>query len=447
MKQLLIITLLICANTILMAQQTEPVIFHSQLERRLYELNHHSPFQDLKGNNKAFNTFSLKLDSVVGSNDFDWSRFMNHFAYDEAGNCVEEIAFEWDNAWIPTVKSVSNYDENGNETTSLSYLIDEDGEWTPAYKFEYYYNAAQLTDSMVYSTFSDSIWTLKNKREYIYNDDNQIISNSYYVSNAGTWSPSNKYEYTYNADGQLVMDMYYTQRNGTWRESTKDTLTYDADGYCTTLRCMRKGGMGQGNTWRDSYKYEFDYQGTQLASERYYSAGWGSSEMALESRNDYQYDANGNLTCKTASIFNGEEWLVRDTYDNRFDASLDASKVMGMEDYWNSYSIFNGGNLQAMPLFSNWQHCAVSSSNLDTEFTLYCSAFAGIEDHLLTDFSIHSSDGILSIESESNHDITIYDLTGRALASQSQVSNSQFSLKQGLYIVKIDNISIKTIVR
>ena len=106
MKQLLIITLLICANTILMAQQTEPVIFHSQLERRLYELNHHSPFQDLKGNNKAFNTFSLKLDSVVGSNDFDWSRFMNHFAYDEAGNCVEEIAFEWDNAWIPTVKQV-----------------------------------------------------------------------------------------------------------------------------------------------------------------------------------------------------------------------------------------------------------------------------------------------------------------------------------------------------
>lgn len=448
MKRLFITTLIISATLSLMAQQSEPVIFHNQLEKKLYDMEHPNRFQSPNSNVKAFCEFIQKLDSVVGSNDFDWTRFKNHFAYDENGNCIQEISFDWDNTWIPTVKSVNSYDEIGNETLSLSYTLDENGEWIPTNMFEYYYNAASLLDSMVYSTLNDSIWVVKNKREYSYNSDNQMIANIYYVSNAGVWSPSNKYEYTYNAEGKLIKDLYSTQRNGTWRESSKDTLIYNANGNCELLLCMRKGGMGpQGNSWRNSYKYEFEYNGEKLISELYYSAGWSSSEMNLESSNDYQYDANGNLTSKTASIFNGEEWIVRDTYDNLFDSNLGVNMVMGMEDYWNSYNIFNGGNLQAMPIFNNWQHCAVSSSTLDTEFTLYCSGFSGVDDHQVADFKIFSSNGVLFIESEANHDITIYDMTGRSLTSQSQVSSSQFNLKPGVYVVKVGNTSAKAIVR
>ena len=448
MKKLLITTIIISATLSLMAQQNGPVIFHNQLEKRFYEMEHPSLFQNHNGNStKAFNEFNQKLDSVVGSNDFDWTRFKNHFAYDENGNCTQELSFEWNNAWIPTVKSVNSFDENGNETLTLSYQIDENGEWITASKFEYFYNAASLIDSMVYSTMGDSTWVLKNKREYFYDADNQIVENTYYVSNAGVWSPNNKYEYTYNAEGKLIMDLYYTQRNGTWRESSKDTLIYNADGNCELLLSMRKGMGPQGNSWRNSYKYEFVYDGAQLMSELYYLAGWSSSDMTLDSRNDYQYDANGNLTLKTASIFNGEEWIVRDTYDNLFDPNLNANKVMGMEDYWNSYTILAGGNLQDMPIFNNWQYCAISSSNLDTEFTLYCSGFAGVEDNQVANYNIHSDNGILYIESETNHDITIFDLTGRTIASRNQASNCQFNLKPGIYVVKVGNISSKVIVR
>ena len=128
---------------------------------------------------------------------------------------------------------------------------------------------------------------------------------------------------------------------------------------------------------------------------------------------------------------------MRDTYDNAFDASVPADEVLGLATVWEATLSKGMGYVLGtqVPLASKWTSCSIASTNLDTEFRLYCSGFASVDDTPQPSFRVYATSGHLMVESPEPCDITVYDLTGRLVASRRQITQCDMSLTPGLYFV------------
>ena len=363
--------------------------------------------------------YTQKLDSVVGSNDFGMTRWKTVFAY--PGDTIVSITYYW-----------------------------EEEKWAPSEKKE------ASTGQELFFRWAEGGWEPYSKTAYEYDADGHLILQMHYngMDTLGQWIESAKYDYIYGESGLLDTCLYSTIRNGNWRESERKIYSYDNQ-QCVSLLVQRKGGWGPfGNNWMDSYRYEFEYENGELASEWYYAGGggwFGGGEMTLDSKVEYNFDANGNLQTKTASITNdGKDWIVRDIYENAYDLSVNASSVQGLELFWESFCKNGMGYAMgtAIPLKNLWKSCSVISMTLDTEFTLYCSGFAEVNEQSEEEyFKAYAFDGHLVVESLEPADVRVYDLLGRMVAQQNQVSKSEFNLTSGLYIVCVDNARVKVIVK
>ena len=368
--------------------------------------------------------YSHKLDSVVGSNDFDWTRFKDVFTYSVEDAVILDENYRWEN-----------------------------GLWTISGNKAYQYtNGFQQLLGMIASTAVDTVLTPTSRTDYEYDDLGHLTLVMNYVKGDTSWVENSKYEYSYNEAGQVDTAVYSTIRNGNWRESQRELYSYDENQQCTSLRIQAKGGWGPGaNQWRDVYRYDFEYDGEELLAEYCYVAmGWfGGGDMSLDSKWEYEYDAKGNLLRKVGSVYNEVDWVVRDVYENRFDLTVDANTVLGLEPFWQSivrkgmgYS--SGTN---MTLKNLWLSCSIITPELDSEFTLYCSGFEGVDDEQVMPLKAWSNGGRLIVASEQPADITVFDLLGRVVASEKQTQQCEFSLNPGLYVVGNGNVRVKVIVK
>lgn len=449
MKKYIFVALMMAFITGLNAQQP-PMFFHNKAERLAYQLDHPdgfamrpAPFM------RASNEYTLKLDSVVGADNFDWSRWKNQYAF--LDSVMLEAFYVMENqSWVPTSMTETSQD---NGRVRLFRWTGE--EWEHYMTVNYQYldcNGNEVLESMTAESL-DSIWVYTQHSTYEYDEHCNLVLNMNYngMNDAGEWVESSKYEYEYDDDDLLVRRLYYTKRYGNWRESSLDSLLYDEQGQCVAFSNYRKGGWGPGaNVWRLSSKYEITWADGQPVSELLYTSGWYGNELYLDSKNDYQFDANGNLQTKTTSVYNEVEWMVRDEYVNRFDLTVDASSVLGLDQLWET--TLDRGFATAMgtdmPLKNQWLNCSIIASNLDTEFTIYCSGFAGVGEEYQEDgLKAYSKKGQLVVECTQPSDVTVYDLTGRVVASKRHASQCEFNLTPGLYLVSNGLQVTKTVVR
>lgn len=368
-----------------------------------------------------------KLDSVVGSIDFDWTRFKEVFDYTYyADGVIQDDYYVLENGkWKQSRQTLYSYDtENYNKLLGVIHLnATEDG-----------LERASLT-------------------QYEYDDLDRLTLVMNYIPGEEVWAENSKYEYSYNAEGLIDTCVYFTKRNnGTWNEAERQFYSYDENQQCTGLSSQRKGGWGPfANQWMDSYRYEFEYENGALARELYYvPAGWFGSDMSLESICEYEFDENGNLLRKTASITNDQkDWIVRDKYENSYDASVDVTKVLGLEQFWQSMLKTGMGYASGapMPLNSRWKTCSIISPDIDTEFTLYYSGFEGVEENQELPLMAYSHNGRLVVVNDQPADITVFDLMGRVVASETQTQQCEFNLTPGLYIVGNGKAKMKVIVK
>ena len=368
--------------------------------------------------------YTQKLDSVVGSNDFDWTRFKEVFTYYVDDDVILDETYRWEN-----------------------------GLWTLSGGKTYQYaNGFQQLLGMISLTVVDAELTPTNWTDYAYDDLDHLTLVMNYAKGDTSWVENSKYEYSYNEAGQVDTCLYSTIRNGNWRESQRMLYTYDDNQQCTTLLIQGKGGWGPGaNQWRDAYRYDFEYNDGELLAEYCYVAmGWfGGGDMTLDSKWEYEYDANGNLLRKVGSVYNEVDWVVRDSYENRFDPTVDPQTVMGLEPYWQS-SVSEGMGYTsgaAMPLNGQWLSCSIITADRDAEFTLYCSGFEGVDEEQVVQLTAWSNNGRLVVTCEQPGDIKVFDLLGRVVASEKQTEQCQFDLTPGLYIVGNDNVRVKVVVK
>lgn len=439
-------TLLLLA-VLMTAKAQQPQFFHNRAEYLTCLLE--QPADRLLHKSSEFRRveeYTQKLDSVIGSDDFDWSRWKNVYAYQDS--IMEETSYVWQNlAWVPTTKTET---DNSLSQEKIYRWTDEGWEHylTVSYKYTLCGDATMLES--VTTERLDSVWVNSNYSTYEYDEQcNLVLNMNYNGMNAeGEWNPSSKYAYTY-VDGHRVSTLYSTIRNGNWRESSLDSLSYNEQGQCVSLTNYRKGGWGPGsNTWRVSSRYELTYEEGILVSELAYASGWGS-DLFLDSRNDFLFDANGNELKKTASVYNESDWIVRDACQNSFDLSVDAATVLGLDQVWTS-TLNQGmgyatGNV--IPLNNLWKSCSINTSARDTEFALYCSGFEGVDEAQTLPIKAWSNHGCLWVENESQANITVFDLLGRVVASEKQTMHCEFSLNPGLYIVSNGNARIKVVVK
>lgn len=372
-------------------------------------------------------TYTQKLDSIIGSNDFGWTTFKKVFVYDTDNAVIQTLNLNWeDGAWKVTGGTVSQYSPDFLQIQATITMVPVDREL--------------IRNSMT---------------TYEYDELNRLTLVMNYMVGDTSWVENSKYEYHYNTEGLLDTCLYSTIRNGNWRESEQSIYTYNDDQQCVSLLAQRKGGWGPfANSWMDSYRYDLEYENGELVSELYYTGGggwFGGGEMVLDSKIEYEFDANGNLLSKTASITNdGKDWIVRDVYENQYNSSIEASAILGMEAYWNMFLKSGMGYASGvpMPLKNGWKSCSIISTTLDTEFTLYCSGFAQVNEQPQEEtLRAYSVDGRLVIESQRLSNLTVYDLLGRTVAQRNQVEQCEFNLTPGLYIVSDGNTRMKVIVK
>lgn len=402
--------------------------------------------------------YTQKLDSVVGSDNFDWTRWKKIYTYMEDAQKPEyavtvETSYEWQNqAWVPVLMT----ETNEASKTTISYNWNEEG-WSLFQEVKSEDTVCgdeNLLRSVTTSSLIDSVWVYTTRSTYQYDSLCRLSMNMVYngVDTADNWIESAKFEYFYNEDGLLKSRMYSTKRNNSWRETQKWTYHYNEQGQCDTLLSQSKGGWGPfGNSWRDDYCYVFEYQNGELVAENYYaSTGWFGGDLALDSKVEYTFDANGNMLKKTASITNDQKsWIVRDVYENRFDPAVDASTVLGLIPFWESF-LKNGMGYALetpMPLKNQWLSCSVVSANLDTEFTLYCSGFAAVDEYQDDSFTVYSREGGFMVDNPEPTDITVYDLLGRVVTAKTQVQQCSFQLSPGFYVVSNGQKAVKAVVR
>lgn len=464
MKKLFFSLILLAFSSMLLGQQQhKPMLFRNHQEYLQYQLEHpdRMPLQ-WKGDCRAYTGFSQKLDSVIGSDDFDRSRWKNEYDYelitDENGDTHysdknrTETSYVWEaQSWKLASKTVI-VTEGLDEITTIALW---DGEkWENSTRTVYHYeviNGETLLDNWVRENYVDSVWTGFYRFAFEYNSLNDVTQIMVYTKDEDEteWVENSKYEMQYNDQGSLEIEKYYTVRNGNWRENSMDSLKYDDDNQCVEMLSYMKGGYGpMANQWRLSSKCEFTYKDDQLESETYYEAGWFGIQLSLENRTEYQFDDAGNLVMKTANVDNGVDWVARDTYVNTYDLTVDAASVLGLVPIWET-TVENGmANVLEldMPVNNKWCSCNIASLNLDTQFDLYYSGFAAVEEHLSPSIKVYASAETLVVENDLPSDIVVYDLLGRVVASEKNTLQASFSLNPGIYVVANGNSTVKAVV-
>lgn len=442
MKKTITIITLLCIVFSIKAQQKDcPKFFRNTLEKCLYEAEHPESIGNPNKTYRFASNFTARLDSVVGSDDFDWTQWKSEYTYTDEGLWnTETYSLLENNQWLPSNKTEFSYGENGNCTQELHYKWDSGG-WNPYYSQNNYYNTIGLIDSIVTARF-DTIWHNESRMVYTYEGEN-ITELKICRFDNGEWKDNSKYEYVYNNEGQLTSETYSTIRNGQWRLNSKDSLRYE-NGYCIE-RLIYMRAMWGGNGWILRGKTTFEYDSDHVISQTSYSAGWGGGEMSFDGKTDFHYNSNGELVSKTTSVYNESEWIVRDEYTNHFDTEKTASEMMGGEAYWNLNSEYFKSDLgETLPITHRWLDAKVVSSTTDTQFTLYYSDMHNIEENISSS-KVYTLNGTLAVESQIPIDVVVYDLLGRNVAFESQTTSCRISLRPGLYIVKTGCSTIKVV--
>ena len=459
MKQILFSLVLVALGFSAMAQKNDtPTVFHSRYDYVMYQTEHPASMAFMTFSNSRDDEFKMKLDSIVGADDFDWTHWKNLYSYPNADESVMiETRYQLVNQeWSPLTQSICQYGLNEGMKDVILSLQWNENQWDSLSRVTYHYNtiagAVHMTE-FVTETYSEEGWTPSNRSLYSYDASGNptLLLICYGIDTEGNWIENSKYDYTYNEDGNLLTQLYSTIRNGNWRESTMDSLAYDEQHQCVNIFGKRKGGMGPGsNAWRDSYRYDLTYAEGRVATETMYAAGgwFGGGEMTLDAITEYTYDVNGNAVRKTASIYNGEEWVVRDIYENSFDLQVNAERIVGLAPAWESVATSSFVNALGViyPLANQWNSCSITSANLDTWFNLYYSGFESIGEQQVPELLWTTQSGSLTLQTSEPVNITLYDILGHSVLSRENLVNETFSLKPGAYILSVNGKSLKVLV-
>ncbi|MBO7143661.1 MAG: hypothetical protein J6W13_02420 [Salinivirgaceae bacterium] len=152
-----------------------------------------------------------------------WKEYLkSSFEYDNNGNKIQQIFYNWDGKWKESTKYVYSYDGNGNQTQSTYYTWDNG--WQEYMKGTSEYDGNGNIIQGVDYIMEKSKWKEYLKSSFEYDNNGNKIQQTFYNWD-GKWKESTKYVYSYDGNGNQTQSTYYTWNNG-WKEYMKETNEY-----------------------------------------------------------------------------------------------------------------------------------------------------------------------------------------------------------------------------
>lgn len=396
--------------------------------------------------------YTMKLDSVIGSDNFDMNQWKEVFAFGDNLSVVTTYSLE-NNQWVPSAKTEKrvNLMDGALDCTIKYQWVNNDWEPTSIDSITYIFqDEDRLASTATYLLWSNGAWEYQYLDVYEYDDQNRLIQSSEYEpgNTPGEWNLFYKTTVEYNEFGKPVRNVTSIAFWGNnLMDYAMDSLIYDEAQQCISYRLYYRSFWGGGG-WGLSEMYDNTYENGRIATTTLYDCE-NSSEPQLEDFSEFFYDEQGNLVKKTVKVFNGDEWIDRDVIENAFDQTIDASSIRGLDAFWGtmvSKGMYN--MVTSTPIFSQWLSCTMSSTSYDTRFTVYCSSLdAAVEEYQEDGFKAYTNNGTLVVENAKPADVTVYDLLGRVIANKTQEQRCSFDLRPGLYLVGNGTRVIKAVVK
>ena len=470
MKKVLLIAALLGMGATVMAQAPEKckLTAGKALEKA----------QIINQQSRSENIFSESLDSIVYTSE--WSNYSESYKYDWKGrNLVttthsedgdDRLVSTYENDLIATIEhhskdfnatewehhatEIYTYDENGNlilfEYNALNF-----GEWGITDRYEYTYDEqGRLSTELTwwFNFYLDEPQLIPSHHvEYSY-DGNTITHSSYsYVMETGEWSPMSREVCTYNEDGDCSEDLQMSWDEATqdWKNEAKNVHGYDAEGHVTTITYSN----WEEGEWVVISQMVVEYEDGRLVSTTT-SDIYQTGELTPYLHDEYEYDEAGNRSL-TKNFYYEEGELLQSSFNECiYDLTANSNEIMGCQDVWNGFLSGYFTNA-ADPItgiqmankwtqFNRFEFYDSSSTTID----VYYSATTGVnEDGEEIRVQVAGLDGKIYVNCDEPVEVLIYDMAGRNVATRSQVSECEISLKAGLYIVKAGDAAIKVVVR
>ena len=396
--------------------------------------------------------FTMKLDSVIGSDNFDMNHWKEVFAFGDNLSVVTTYTLE-NNEWILSAKTEKrvNLMDGALDCTIKYEWVNND--WVPVsidsitYIFQ---DGVRLPSTATYLFWSNGTWEYSYRDVYEYDDQHRLVQESDYepTENYGEWRLYARTTLDYNEYGNPVRHLTSVAFWGNnLMDYAQDSLFYDEAQQCISFRIYYRGFWGGGG-WNLSEIYDNTFENGRIKTTTIYNCE-NSAEPQLLDLTEFFYDAQGNLLKKTVKVFNGDDWIDRDLCENTYDNAIDASTIRGLDAFWEtmvSKGMYN--MVTSTPIYSQWLTCSMSSTNYDTRFTVYCSSLDAAVEELYEDgFKAYVNNGTLVVENAQPVDITVYDLLGRVIANKTQEQRCTFDLRPGLYLVGNGTRVIKAVVK
>lgn len=369
-----------------------------------------------------------RLDSViyeeyVGDTQSWQNLWKDEYIYDSGNRNTSWAEKEWDNTtntWGDSSKVELEFNDAGQVSVMNIYDVDgATGELVLETRAESYYNPEGQLDSVLHLVPAEgNTWELNGSQVYHYNAQGQLVQMDFTSTEEdeeGVYTVSMRFVYTYNASGHMATSSLY------FIESEMEVLFSETE-------------------------YIYDDAG-RLVVDEISSMNFLTLEIEPNSRTDYEYNANGDVSIETFSFYESEtgNWVpeFRDEYTY--------SSISFDEIIFPSYLQFFGINEEATTF--NYAVAQINSyENVDGEWVDYERSTFYYSDGTATStrdisgatFSVYPNPASDNITVRwDNHgllSLKVYHLTG-AKAFERQVSSGTrvpvTSLSKGIYLYKL----------
>ena len=369
--------------------------------------------------NRTENTYDTNGNLIlrllqVGDYEGGWiSDSKNEYEYDLNDKMISDLCYDWDvylQDWKLKRRTEFSYDANNNLICKMIY----DDYYT--YKREYAYNNANCLVSEIYMQLSENgdEWQNKTKSEYVYDQNDSLLLVTNYYGSGVEWHYYDKTEYVRNETGYVTSKITAYSHDDIW--SYLDCFLYDYDGHDRLICMIHK-------IWNDLENGFVDY-----------------------SKDVYEFDIQGNIIYG-AFYYYEDGWIMDESFENTYDLTVDAANILGLSIVF--YDLFaNTLPVEENPLQNKWLSCrCYVEDGEENLLTLYYSDSYDVDENESSSLKIYSSEGTLSVENDAVANIQVFDMQGRLVAQQNQVTQCRFNLKPGVYVVKAGNASVKTVVK
>jgi YD repeat-containing protein len=351
-------------------------------QNRLISVTHYDGIQTNK-TEYTYNEQSLIVEAIstyLSGNT--WELNTKHTnEYDEAGNLILYIGYNYFDGWIEAAKRVYEY-ENGLLQNEVYYDFVED-HWQPHYMTDYYYNAQGLC-AQVISSIWEGEWYLVYKTEYAYNEQGSCIEMAYYNRTSNDeWSSDGRYVFEYDTAGHLLSMIGFDQ-----------------------------------------------YIGSQV----YY----------YDLKTEFLYDDNYNCTAYNVYDNFSGDWQLEDGYEMTYDPSVGIDQIAGLNRFWDAMEI-GGPILERVDLGIPVYNKLLKMKFLEgvEEIDLmdfYYSEYNGLDDPTESLLSVWPNPATETVHIEGSEvaEVQVYNAMGQMVKTvQGSNEINVSSLAEGVYLLRV----------